>query len=157
MIKIICIGKLKEKAMLMLEAEYLKRLKPYHKIEVIEVKDVAIPEKINPKIEQQILLEEGKKVLEKIKNEYVIILDLHGKSISSEQFATKIDTIFTSHNPNITFVIGGSLGVSETLIARSDFRLNISNFTFTHQMCRILLLEQIYRSFKILNNEKYHK
>lgn len=157
MIKIICVGKLKEKAMLVLEAEYLKRLKPYHKIEVIEVKDSPIPDKLNDKLSQQILEEEGARVLEKIKQEYVIVLDLHGKQISSEQFATNISNVFTNINSNITFVIGGSLGISNAIIERSNFRLNISRFTFTHQMCRILILEQIYRSFKILNNEKYHK
>lgn len=157
MIKLICVGKLKDKALVSLENEFLKRLRLYHKIEVIEVKDVPLTNKENEKETEIVLDKEAALVLDKIKDEFVILLDLHGKAISSEQLATLIDQTFTNRNSNITFVIGGSLGVGKALVARSDFRLNISSFTFTHQMCRVLILEQIYRSFKILNNETYHK
>ncbi len=157
MIKLICVGKLKEKALLSLEQEYLKRLRVYHKIEIIEVKDVSLTNKENEKQTKMVLDQEANFVLDKIKDEFVVLLDLYGKQFSSEEFASMIDSTFTNRNSNITFVIGGSLGVGESLIQRSDVRLNISKFTFTHQMCRILILEQIYRSFKILNNEVYHK
>lgn len=157
MIRLICVGKLKEKALLSLEQEYLKRLRVYHKIEVIEVKDVSLTNKENEKQTKMVLDQEANFVLDKIKDEFVVLLDLHGKQFTSEEFANLIDSTFTNRNSNITFVIGGSLGVGEALIQRSDVRLNISKFTFTHQMCRVLILEQIYRSFKILNNEVYHK
>lgn len=157
MIKLICVGKLKEKALLSLQQEYLKRLTSYHKIEIIEVKDVSLTNKENSKQIKMVLDQEAESVLAKIKDEFVILLDLHGQSFTSEEFATLIDSTFTNRNSNIVFIIGGSLGVGEKLIKRSNIRLNISKFTFTHQMCRILILEQIYRSFKILNNEVYHK
>lgn len=157
MIKLICVGKLKEKALLSLQQEYLKRLTSYHKIEIIEVKDVSLTNKENSKQIKIVLDQEAESVLAKIKDEFVILLDLHGQCFTSEEFATLIDSTFTNRNSNIVFIIGGSLGVGEKLIKRSNIRLNISKFTFTHQMCRILILEQIYRSFKILNNEVYHK
>ena len=94
----------------------------------------------------------------KIKDgEYVILLDLHGNAMSSEQLAAKIDQIFTYQTSQITFVIGGSLGLSDAVIKRADLRLQLSTMTFPHQLCRVLILEQIYRAFKIMNHEPYHK
>lgn len=101
---------------------------------------------------------EGERILAKIKeNEYVILLDLWGKSLSSEAFAEKIQSIYSYHSSNVTFVIGGSLGLSEALIKRADFRWNLSECTFTHQMVRVLVLEQYYRATMILNHQPYHK
>lgn len=158
MIKIIAIGKLKEKHLKSLCDEYTKRIQPYHKLEVIEVQDEMIKANASQKEEQAILEKEGKEVLKRIKEQdYVMLLDLHGEMLRSEQLANKIDTILTYHTSNITFVIGGSLGVSKELVKRSDFRLKLSDLTFLHQMTRYIILEQIYRSFKINNNETYHK
>lgn len=158
MIKIIGIGKIKDKHLSNLCDEYKKRIQPYQKLEIVEVDDEAIGGNASLKEQEQIMDREGEAVLKKIKdNEYVILLDLHGKTLDSEAFANKLDQIQTYHSSTITFVIGGSLGVSKKLVARSDFRFKLSDLTFLHQMTRLILLEQIYRAFKILKNETYHK
>ncbi len=158
MIKIVAIGKIKEKALKMQIDEFSKRLQTYTKLEVIEVNDEAAPQKCKQAEMDKIIKVEGERVLQKIKEkEYVILLDLHGKMMSSEEFAKKLDQIPTYGQSDITFVIGGSLGVSNELIARSQLRWKLSDLTFTHQMVRVLILEQIYRAFKINNNETYHK
>lgn len=152
MIKLVCVGKVKDKHLLALIEDYTKRINKYHKLEVIEVKDEPITDN-----EKEVLDIEGQKVLSKInKDEYVILLDLHGKSIDSISFANKIDKLFIS-NSKLTFVIGGSLGLSEDLRNRANEAIKLSDMTFLHQMTRLILLEQIYRSFKILNHETYHK
>ncbi|MDF9824792.1 23S rRNA (pseudouridine1915-N3)-methyltransferase [Breznakia sp. PF5-3] len=158
MIKIIGVGKIKDKNLKALCEEYKKRIQPYHKLEIIEVNDEAIGGNASLKDEIIIKDKEGMEVLKRVKdNDYMILLDLHGTQLTSEAFATKIEQIQTYHTSNITFVIGGSLGVSEALMKRSDFRFKLSDLTFLHQMTRLILLEQIYRSFKILHNETYHK
>lgn len=158
MIKLVVVGKLKEKAYTMLIDEYLKRLKPYTKVEIVEVADMIAPQSNSDAQNEQVKQIEGERILAKIKeNEYVILLDLWGKSLSSEAFAEKIQSIYSYHSSNITFVIGGSLGLSEALIKRSDFRWNLSECTFTHQMVRVLVLEQFYRATMILNHQPYHK
>ena len=152
MIKLICIGKIKDKHLQALVDEYIERINHYHKLEVIEVKDESITTD-----EKSILDKEASRVLEKINDdEYVILLDLHGKSIDSIGFSKKIDSLMC-HYAKITFVIGGSLGLGEQLIRRSNERIKLSDLTFLHQMTRLILLEQIYRSFKIINHETYHK
>lgn len=152
MIKLVCVGKVKDKHLLALIEDYTKRINKYHKLEVIEVKDEPISDN-----EKEVLDIEGQRVLSKInKDEYVILLDLHGKSIDSISFANKIDKLFIS-NSKLTFVIGGSLGLSEDLRNRANEAIKLSDMTFLHQMTRLILLEQIYRSFKILNHETYHK
>lgn len=152
MIKVIAIGKVKDKHLSALIDDYIKRIQRYHKIEVIEVKDEPITDN-----EKAVLDKEGQRALDKIDaGEYVILLDLHGKSIDSVSLAEKIDSLFNSH-PKITFVIGGSLGLSEKLRERANEKIRLSDLTFLHQMTRLILLEQIYRSFKILNHETYHK
>ena len=156
-IKLVVVGKLKEKFHKEEVNEYLKRLSKYAKINLIEVEEEKIKDNSSLKENEQILLKEGNNVLKQIKeNEFVFLLDLHGKEISSEEFASKIDQLMSNYS-TITFVIGGSLGVSEELRKRSNFKLKLSPMTFTHQMTRIIILEQIYRSFKINNNEVYHK
>lgn len=158
MIKLVAVGKLKEKAYTMLIDEYLKRLKPYTKVEIIEVADMMAPQSNSDAQNEQVKQIEGERILAKIKeNEYVILLDLWGKSLSSEVFAEKIQSIYSYHSSNVTFVIGGSLGLSEALIKRADFRWNLSECTFTHQMVRVLVLEQFYRATMILNHQPYHK
>ena len=156
-IKLVVVGKLKEKFHKEEVNEYLKRLSKYAKINLIEVEEEKIKDNSSLKENEQILLKEGNNVLKQIKeNEFVFLLDLHGKEISSEEFASKIDQLMSNYS-TITFVIGGSLGVSEELRKRSNFKLKLSPMTFTHQMTRIIILEQIYRTFKINNNEVYHK
>lgn len=158
MIKVIGVGKIKEKALKSLIDEYIKRLNAYTKIEVIEVNDEAALDKFSDAENKKVMDLEGERVLKKIKNkEYVILLDLHGEMLSSEQLATKLNSIQTYQSSDITFVIGGSLGVSDALVKRSQLRWKLSDLTFTHQMVRVLILEQIYRAYKINNNETYHK
>ena len=152
MIKIVCVGKIKDINLEKLIDSYKEKVSHYHKIQIIEVKD----EPINNN-EKAVLEIEGSRVLDKIDNDdYVILLDLHGKSIDSMSFASKIDKLFISHS-KLCFVIGGSLGLSEALRKRANEAIKLSDLTFLHQMTRLILLEQIYRSFKILNNEQYHK
>ena len=152
MIKIVCVGKVKDKNLLSLINDYTKKINSYHKLEIVEVKDEPIRD--NP---LQVLNTEGNRLLEKIQDdEYVILLDLHGKAIDSVSLANKIDKLFISH-PKITFVIGGSLGLSENIRKRANEAIKLSDLTFLHQMTRLILLEQLYRCFKILNNENYHK
>ena len=158
MIRIIAIGKLKEKAFLALVEEYAKRIRLFSKFEIVEVSDQKIPQNASLKEEQMVLLKEGRDVLSKIKeDEYVILMDLHGKTMDSEEFSRTLDKLFVSGKSNVTFVIGGSLGVSEELVARSDLRFKMSDLTFPHQLVRILLVEQIYRAFTITKGITYHK
>ncbi|MBP5280186.1 MAG: 23S rRNA (pseudouridine(1915)-N(3))-methyltransferase RlmH [Erysipelotrichaceae bacterium] len=152
MIKLVCIGKIKDPHLSALIADYEIKINHYHKLQIIEVKDEPIRDD-----EKAVLDAEADRALKNINNdEYVILLDLHGKSIDSISLANKIDKLFISY-PKITFVIGGSLGLGEALLKRANERIKLSDLTFLHQMTRLILLEQIYRSFKILNNEIYHK
>lgn len=154
MIKIVAVGKIKSNSLNTLINDYLKKISSYHKIELIEVKDEAI---IANDSNEAILDKEANRVLKQIKDdEYVIVLDLHGEMISSEELASKMDKLFVSYS-KITFVIGGSLGLGKEIIRRSNYRLKLSPMTFLHSMTRLIILEQIYRSFKINNHETYHK
>lgn len=154
-IKVVCVGKLKETYLNHGISEYLKRLSGYCSVEIIEVKDEKI---VSNNSDDKIKEIESNRILEKVNDkEYVILLDLKGKEISSEEFSNKIDTLINDGVGNICFIIGGSLGVSERVRKRANFLLCFSKFTFTHQMIRLFLLEQIYRSFKIINKETYHK
>lgn len=154
-IKLICVGKIKDNYLNVGISEYLKRLSGYCSLEIVEVKD----EKIGLNFSEQKVKEiESKKILEKISDkDYVIVLDLRGKELSSEEFAFKMDRLISEGVGNYCFVIGGSLGIDETVRKKADFLLSFSKLTFTHQMIRLMLLEQIYRVFKINNNETYHK
>ena len=144
MIKIICVGKIKEKYLREAINDYLLRISKYHKIEIIELDDTEKKE-------------ESIKILKNINSkDYVISLDIEGNNITSEQFANKIDSLFITY-PNITFIIGGSYGLDDCVKEKANCSLSFSKMTFPHQLFRVILLEQIYRSFKILNNETYHK
>ena len=157
MIRIIGCGKVREKWMKDGLDEYLKRLRPYTKIEVTEVADEKAPDSNSAAENEIVKKKEGQRLLKAIRDdEYVILLDLAGRTLSSEDMAYMIDRL-QSASRRIAFVIGGSLGVSDELIARSDFRWKISDCTFPHQLCRVIAAEQIYRSFRILNHEPYHK
>lgn len=151
MIKIICVGKLKEKYLVEAINEYKKRLTKYTKLEIIEVNDID-----NPNINISLLKE--KEQIEKYINDkdYVITLEIEGNMLSSEDFANKIDNIFNNYS-NINFIIGGSHGLHEDIKKRSNYKLSFSKMTFPHQLFRVILLEQIYRAFKINKNESYHK
>lgn len=145
MIKVICVGKIKEKFFKEAIDEYLKRLSKYTKIEIVEVEDSNVLEKEASLISKYIN-----------DKDYVITLEIEGSELSSLELANKIDSTLTN-NSNITFIIGGSLGLDESIKKRSNYKLSFSKMTFPHQLFRIILLEQIYRSFKINNNETYHK
>ena len=152
MIRLICVGKIKDEHLEALISDYQRKISRYHKLEIIEVKDEPIRDN-----EKQVLEIEAERLLKQIdRNDYVILLDLHGKSIDSISLANKIDSLFV-RSPRIDFVIGGSLGLGEKIIARADERLKLSDLTFLHQMTRLILLEQIYRSFKILNHASESK
>ena len=151
MIKIICVGKLKENYLKEAQQEYLKRLSKYTKIEVIEVEDSKIDN------EKEALEEEKTRIIKHINpKEYLITLEIEGTSLTSIELSNKIDNIFIT-NSDITFIIGGSYGIHKEIRDSANFHLSFSKMTFPHQLFRVLLLEQLFRSYKILNNEKYHK
>lgn len=151
MIKIITVGSIKEKYLKDAIDEYLKRLKKYTNIEIIELKDEGLVE------EQKAIQLEGEKILKNISpKDYLITLEIEGKEYSSEEFAAKINQI-QIENSNIVFVIGGSYGLSKEIKEKSKMHLSFSKMTFPHQLFRVFLLEQIYRAYKIMNNESYHK
>ena len=159
-IKIICVGKIKEISLRELINEYVKRLSKYTKLEIIELDDEKIPQHASSTIEEQIINVESNKIIEKLSkypNSKIFILDLKGKEYSSEQFAQKINQTQTYGNSTIIFIIGGSLGISQELLNISKDKICFSKMTFPHQLIRLFLIEQIYRAFKILNNETYHK
>ena len=157
-IRIIAIGKIKEDYLKSGISEYLKRIKPYCQIEVVEVSDSPVKDNPNQGEIDHVKNEEGKRVLKFIKNsDFLINLDLNCKEFSSEEFAAFIEKKMEIAGAFLTFIIGGSYGLSDELKARANTSISLSKMTFLHQMTRLVLLEQIYRSFKILNNETYHK
>lgn len=156
-IKIYCIGKIKEQYLKDGIAEYIKRLSAYAKTEIIEVVDSKVKDNPNDFDISKAKNEEGDRVLKLIKNDYLIGLDLNQKEPTSEEFAKFIQQKFVEGGSSISFVIGGSYGLSENLKKRCNSSISLSKLTYLHQMTRLILLEQIYRAFKILNNETYHK
>lgn len=157
-ITILCVGRIKEKFYTQAIAEYMKRLSRYCQVSVIEVADEKTPEKASEKEEIQIKDKEGQRLLSKMKDDmYIIALAINGKQPDSVALAEKIGTLMTYQTSHIAFVIGGSLGLSQEVLNRCDERLSFSNMTFPHQLMRVILLEQIYRSFRIIQGEPYHK
>lgn len=157
-IKIICVGRLKEKYLKMAQDEYLKRLGPYAKVEVIEIKDEDIKENFSESEVELAKEREGEGILSKIKDrDLVFTMEIEGKQRSSEEFANEIENLMIYGNSDIAFIIGGSCGISKEVMKRSDRKISFSKMTFPHQIIRINLLEQIYRAFKIIKNEPYHK
>ena len=157
-IQIICIGKLKEKYWTEAVKEYSKRLSRFCTLEITELKESLLPANASTADEEKVKHEEGREILKAIKDgTYVITLEIKGKGLSSEELALKIDDLGISGRSNVAFVIGGSLGLSPEVSRRADFKLSFSKMTFPHQMMRVILLEQIYRSFKINRHEAYHK
>ena len=157
-INIICIGKLKEKYWTAAIAEYSKRLSRFCDLNIIELKESPLRGNPSAADEEEVKVKEGEAILAKIKpGDHVITLEIGGKSLSSEQLATKMADLALRGNSTIDFIIGGSLGLSQDVSRRADFKLSFSAMTFPHQMMRVILLEQIYRAYKINNNEAYHK
>lgn len=157
-IKLFVIGKIKEEYLKLGINDYLTRIKPYCNIEVYEVKDEAVKQDASTKDIEKAKNIEGERILKLLKNDdYLISLDLNKKQYKSEEFAEYLNKKLVQNNATISFVIGGSYGLSEGLRNRSNDSISLSNLTFTHQMSRLILLEQIYRAFKILNHETYHK
>ena len=156
-IKVICIGKLKENYLKQAIDEYSKRLSKYCKLEIIELPDEKIPDKLNESIENEIKNKECNNIIKHLKNDsFLIALDLNGTQYSSEEFSQELQNI-SMISSSITFVIGGTLGFNKDILNLSKKRICFSKMTFPHQLIRVFLLEQLFRSFKILNNETYHR
>ena len=156
-IKIMCVGKIKDKSLLSLINEYQKRISKYAKLEIIDVEDEKIPSSLSSMDMENIKEKESNKIinkLEKLNKPYIIALDLSGNELTSPEFSDKIQNI--ALNSTIVFLIGGSLGMSSKLIQMSNYKVCFSKLTFPHQLIRLFLLEQIFRAFKISNNETYH-
>lgn len=156
-IQIICIGKIKEPFFKMAIEEYSKRLSRYCKLEILELPDEKIPDKLNSSISNEIKYKECSNIINHFKkSSYKIALDLKGKHLTSEEFSKKLDNLSLT-NSNITFIIGGSLGLTQKLLDNCQESICFSKMTFPHQLIRVFLLEQLFRSFKISNNETYHR
>jgi 23S rRNA (pseudouridine1915-N3)-methyltransferase len=157
-ITVISVGKLKEKYLKEAIQEYSLRLTKYCRLDIIEVPDEKAPENMSAAEEDIVKLKEGQTILKNIKDDtYVIALAINGKQLSSEKFAELISGLGLRGKSNIAFVIGGSLGLSEEVLKRADYHLSFSAMTFPHQLMRVILLEQVYRGFRIIKGEPYHK
>ena len=157
-ITLITVGKIKEKYFTDAIAEYAKRLSRYCKLEIIEVADEKTPDGASEALENQIKEKEGERILSKVSDSaYVVALAIEGKQLSSEELAAKMEKWNVSGISHLVFIIGGSLGLTPKVLTRADYKLSFSKMTFPHQLMRVVLLEQIYRSFRIRNNEPYHK
>ena len=158
-VKIVCLGKIKEKYLDDAIKEYTKRLSKYCRLEIIELPDEKLPTSNSQALNNEVKEKEAKLILnklEKTKSDYIICLDETGKQLSSKELSEKISYISTNISGSITFIIGGSLGLSETIKSKANYLLSFSKLTFPHQLFRVFVLEQLFRCFKILNNEQYH-
>ena len=157
-ITLITVGKIKEKYLKDAIAEYSKRLSKYCKLEVIEVADEKTPDQASENVEQQIRKKEGERILRYVKEDaYVITLEIGGTMLDSVACAKKIETLGVQGKSHIIFIIGGSIGLGEDVLKRSDYGLSFSKMTFPHQLMRVILLEQVYRSYRIIEGAPYHK
>lgn len=157
-ITVITVGKIKEKYLKDAIAEYSKRLSRYCKLEILEVADEKTPDGASEIVEENIREKEGERILKLIKEDaYVITLEISGKMLTSEELADRIKTLGIQGKSHLVFVIGGSIGLGREVLRRSDYALSFSKMTFPHQLMRVILLEQIYRSYRIINGEPYHK
>ncbi len=157
-VTILCVGKIKEKFYRDAIAEYEKRLSRYCKLEIVEVADEKTPDNASELVETQIKEKEAERMEKYIKDgAYVIALAIEGKQLDSVELSEKIEQLGTSGTSHIIFVIGGSLGLAEQILKRADYKLSFSKMTFPHQLMRVILLEQVYRSYRIMNHEPYHK
>lgn len=157
-ITVITVGKIKEKYLKDAIAEYTKRLGKYCKLEIIEVADEKTPDAASTTVEEQIRAKEAERIMKYVKDDaYVLTLEIVGKQLTSEELADKIEKLGVQGTSHITFIIGGSIGLGKEVLSRSDYALSFSKMTFPHQLMRVILLEQIYRSYRIINGEPYHK
>ena len=157
-ITIITVGKIKEKYLRDAIAEYSKRLSKYCKLEILEVADEKTPDHASAIVEDQIRDKEGERILKLLKDDaYVITLEIGGKMLDSVEFSQKMEQLGIQGKSHIIFVIGGSIGLGNEILKRSDLAISFSRMTFPHQLMRVILLEQIYRSYRIMNHEPYHK
>lgn len=157
-ISIITVGKIKEKYLKDAIAEYSKRLGKYCKLEIIEVADEKTPDAASETVEDAIRAKEGERIMKYVRDDaYVITLEIAGTQLTSEGLAGKIEQLGIQGKSHITFIIGGSIGLGKQVLARSDYALSFSKMTFSHQLMRVILLEQIYRSYRIISGEPYHK
>lgn len=156
-INIICVGKIKENYLKDAISEYSKRLSKFCNLNITELSDEKLPNKLNDSIINEIKNKECNKIIQAIrKDSYIICLDLKGKEFSSEEFSAKLDNIALNFNSSITFIIGGTLGLNQEILYLANEKICFSKMTFPHQLIRVFLLEQLFRAFKISNNETYH-
>ena len=157
-ITVITVGKIKEKYLKDAIAEYSKRLSKYCKLEIIEVADEKTPDNVSEVVEDAIRSKEAERILKYVKDDaFVFTLEINGKQLSSEELADKIDKLGVQGTSHIIFIIGGSIGLGQEVLQKSNFALSFSKMTFPHQLMRVVLLEQIYRCYRIINGEPYHK
>ena len=157
-ITLITVGKIKEKYLKDAIAEYSKRLGKYCKLEIVEVADEKTPDNASEVVEDSIRSKEAERILKYVKDDaYVVTLEINGKQLTSEELADKIEKLGVQGTSHITFIIGGSIGLGKEVLAKSNYALSFSKMTFPHQLMRVILLEQIYRSYRIINGEPYHK
>lgn len=157
-ITVVAVGKIKEKYLMDAIKEYSKRLGRYCRLEIVELPDEQTPDKAGEALEATIKQREGQRILRAIREDsYVIALAIEGRKLTSEQFAQKIEQLGIFGKSSVTFVIGGSLGLDREVLRSADFLLSFSDMTFPHQLMRVILLEQVYRCFRIIHNEPYHK
>lgn len=157
-VTILCVGKIKEKFYRDAIAEYEKRLSRYCKLEIVEVADEKTPDNASELVELQIKEKEAERMEKYIKDgAYIIALAIEGKQLDSVELSEKIEQLGTGGTSHIIFIIGGSLGLADRILKRADYKLSFSKMTFPHQLMRVILLEQIYRSYRIMNREPYHK
>ena len=157
-ITVITVGKIKEKYLKDAIAEYTKRLSKYCKLEIIEVADEKTPDNASEVVENAIRGKEAERILKYVKDDaFIITLEIQGKQLTSEELADKIDKLGVQGTSHIIFIIGGSIGLGEEVLKKSNYALSFSKMTFPHQLMRVILLEQIYRSYRIISGEPYHK
>ena len=157
-ITIITVGKIKEKYLKDAIAEYTKRLSKYCKLEIVEVADEKTPDNASEVVENAIRSKEAERILKYVKDDsYVITLEINGKQLTSEELADKVEKLGVQGTSHIIFIIGGSIGLGEEVLQKSNYALSFSKMTFPHQLMRVILLEQIYRSYRIISGEPYHK
>ena len=157
-ITVITVGKIKEKYLKDAIAEYTKRLSKYCKLEIVEVADEKTPDNASEVVENAIRAKEAERILKYVKDDaYVITLEINGKQLTSEELADKIEKLGVQGTSHIIFIIGGSIGLGEEVLQKSNYALSFSKMTFPHQLMRVILLEQVYRSYRIISGEPYHK
>lgn len=157
-IKVLCVGRLKEKFYMEACAEFKKRISRYANIEIAEVADEKAPEQLSPALMEQVKNAEGQRLMDRLlPGEYLIAMDIRGKELTSPELSVLMEEVMQSGKSRVAFAIGGSLGLSDAVLQRADKRVSFGKPTFSHQIFRVMLLEQIYRAFKIMRGEPYHK